>query len=59
MDEKSKRSSFGMAEAAEDACAGVPEESQYDAVFGEITEDGPNYRSVSTPMLCFPAVCPS
>lgn len=58
MDIQSKRSSLAMAEAKEDA-RDVPEENQYDEVFGEITEDGPNYRNVGTPTPRMPSVCPS
>lgn len=57
---ESKRSSFtGMAEAKEDVPPEIPEETQYDEVFGEITEDGPNYRNVGSPIFRMPAVCPS
>lgn len=54
MDEETKRSSLERAEAIEDARAGIAEEMQYDAVFGEISEDGPNYRSVRNPAPLYP-----
>lgn len=59
MEKERKLSSFGTAEAKEDVPPGVPEDSQYDEVFGEITDDGPNYRSVGTPIIREAAVSPS
>lgn len=59
MEKERKESSLGTAEAKEDVLPGVPDDGQYDEVFGEITEDGPNYRSVGAPILRVAAACPS
>lgn len=49
MAEETKSSYSNMQEAVEDARPGEISQNQYDAVFGEITEDGPNYRGVGAP----------
>ena len=49
MTDKMKDLSSDMHDASEDVLHGEISDSRHDAVFGEITEEGPDYRSVGAP----------